>query len=62
MLPSRPRRRAGYTFKESRVRELTNIEAETVNGGVLALLVVGAALLLSGCAHMPVRPDPPPEE
>ncbi|MDG6348339.1 hypothetical protein QAA18_06220 [Luteimonas sp. 8-5] len=44
------------------MRELTNIEAETVNGGVLALLVVGAALLLSGCAHMPVRPDPPPEE
>ena len=44
------------------MRELTNIEAESVNGGLLALIVVGAVLLLSGCAHMPVRPDPPPAE
>ena len=62
MLPSRPWTRAGNTFKESRVRELTNIEAESVNCGLLALIVVGAVLLLSGCAHMPVRPDPPPAE
>jgi hypothetical protein len=43
------------------IRELSSSELETVGGGFLPLLV-GAALLLSGCAHCNkyVKKDPPP--
>ena len=32
------------------IRDLSDAELEAVSGGVLPLVVVGAALLLSGCA------------
>lgn len=32
------------------MRELTENEIEAIEGGILPLLVVGAALLLGGCA------------
>lgn len=41
------------------IRELPSSELETVGGG---FLLVGAALLLGGCAHCNkyVKKDPPP--
>ena len=33
------------------VRELTTDEVDSVNGGLIPLLVIGAVLLLGGCAH-----------
>lgn len=41
------------------MRELTNFEVEQVDGGVLPLLAIGAALLVSGCATIPVKKNPP---
>jgi hypothetical protein len=45
------------------MRELTTVETESTSGGLIGLLILaGAALLLSGCATIPVKPDPPPAE
>lgn len=44
------------------MQDLTPQQTSQVAGGFLPLVVVGAALLLSGCAHCNshVRKDPPP--
>jgi lactobin A/cerein 7B family class IIb bacteriocin len=43
------------------IREMSAAEVQSVAGGLLPLLI-GAALLLGGCAHINpyVRKDPPP--
>ncbi len=43
------------------IREMTAAEVQSVAGGFLPLLI-GAALLLGGCAHINpyVKKDPPP--
>lgn len=44
------------------MRELTARESDAVEGGILPLLLVlAAAALAGGCAHVPVKGDPPPQ-
>ncbi|MCP5238540.1 MAG: hypothetical protein H6950_10975 [Zoogloeaceae bacterium] len=44
------------------MQTLSPEQLRQVSGGLLPLLVIGAALLLGGCAHCGphVRKDPPP--
>ena len=42
---------------KSGMRELSEKEALSVNGGFLGLIVMVAATILGGCATMPKRPE-----